>query len=456
MALSVGRHPRGGRKAIGLAVMMAVGLSMFAGIAPSNAAGNGPMAQDPGPVGSFAWKGFNWQKRFWGGAPMYNGSWDANNVTAPDSNGYVKLGISNPTGNAPVGAELQSTRQGFGYGTYSTTVEKDISSLQKEAVWGCLFTYDPAAAPGYTEIDLCEASAWGGGAAYGQSWPVTQGHGYWFDATLPPAQGNNTVTFGVTSAPILTHRMVWEPGKLTFETYAGEGYSGPLLKRTVLEGSTVPVPAKEQIHFNLWVTGGGGGDPAHVAPESVTVRDFSFVPGIPLTAPTPTVSGTAAVGSTLTATPGTWTTGTTLSYQWFRSGTAISGATATTRVLAAADQGATLTVQVTGTQTGYATTTKESSPTATIAAGTLVAPVPTITGTTTVGSTLTANPGTWTSGAALTYQWYRSGVAVTGATAKTYTLVAADQANAMSVRVTGTKAGYTTVSRTSASTGPVS
>lgn len=454
MALSVRLLPRGGRKAMGLAVVVAVGLSMFTGIGPSHAADTTPMADDPGPVGSFAWKGFNWQKRFWGGAPMYNASWDANNVSNPDANGYVKLSISNPTGSDPKGAEFQSTREGFGYGTYSTTVEKDVSALQKEVVWGCLFTYDPNAVPGYTEIDLCEASAWGGGAAYGEDWPVTQGHGYWFDATLPPGQGNNTVTFDVTNAPILTHRMVWEPGKLTYETFAGEGYDGTLLKRTVLEGSTVPLPAKEQIHFNLWVTGGGGGDAAHVAPETVTIRDFSFVPANQgqLTAPTPTISGTAAVGSTLTAAPGTWTTGTALGYQWFRNGTAIVGATSATRVLAAADQGTSLTVRVTGTKAGYATAVRESAPTATVVAGTLVAPTPIITGTPTVGSTLTANPGTWTSGSTLTYQWLRSGVAIPGATARSYKLVSADQADAMSVRVTGTKAGYTTVVKFSAST----
>ena len=457
MAFSVRLLPRGGRQAMGLAVIAAVGLSMFTGIGPSHAADTTPMAEDPGPVGSFAWKGFNWQKRFWGGAPMYNATWDANNVSNPDADGYVKLSISNPTGSAPKGAEFQSTREGFGYGTYSTTVEKDVSALQKEVVWGCLFTYDPNAEPGYTEIDLCEASAWGGGAAYGENWPVTQGHGYWFDSTLPPGQGNNTVTFDVTNAPILTHRMVWEPGKLTFETFAGEGYNGTLLKRTVLEGSTVPLPAKEQIHFNLWVTGGGGGDAAHVAPETATIRDFSFVPANQgqLTAPTPTISGTAAVGSTLTAAPGNWTTGTALSYQWYRNGTAIAGATGATRVLAAVDQGATLTVRVTGTKAGYATATKESAPTATVVAGTLVAPTPTITGALAVGSTLTANPGTWTSGTTLTYQWYRSGVAIAGATARTYKLVSADQADTMSVRVTGTKAGYTPVTKTSASTAVV-
>ena len=72
-----------------------------------------------------------------------------------------------------------------------------------------------------------------------------------------------------------------------------------------------------------------------------------------------------------------------------------------------------------------------------------------------MGSTLTANPGTWTSGTTLSYQWYRSGVAITGATAKTYKLVSADQADTMSVRVTGTKAGYTTVAKFSAVSAPV-
>ena len=258
-----------------LVILAAAALVLLVGVPSAQAAA---IAPDPGPVGSFSWKGFNWEKRFWGGAPQYNGKFDAANVVNPDRNGYVKLKLTNPTGSAPIGAEFQSTRKGFGYGTYSVTVDKNLSTLQKEVVWGCLFTYDPLAEPGYNEIDLCEASAWGGGAAYGESWPVSQGHGYWFDASKPPGQGNNTVTFNVTTSPITTHRMVWEPGKLTYESYAGTGYTGTLLKRTVLQGSTVPVPAQEQVHFNLWVTGGGGGNAAKVRPEYVVIRNFSFVP----------------------------------------------------------------------------------------------------------------------------------------------------------------------------------
>lgn len=332
-------------------------------------------ANDPGPAGSFAWKGFNWQKRFWNGAPHYNQLVDPANVTNPDAKGYVTMSITNPSGNAPIGAEFLSTRKGFGYGTYSVTVAKNLAVLQKEVVWGCLFTYDPNAAPGYNEIDLCEASAWGGGAAYGESWPVSPAHGYWFDSTKPPGQGNNTVTFGVTSDPILTHRMVWEPRKITFETFAGTGYTGKLLKRTVLEGSTVPVPAKEAVHFNLWVIGGGGGNPNMVKPESVVLRDFSFTPlaqtkvAIPTTTlapvlytPTPTITGAARIGGSVAVKPGKWTKGTTLRYQWYRSGVAIPGATARSYRVKPVDGNATLTVSVTGSKAGYGPAVKASAP----------------------------------------------------------------------------------------------
>ncbi len=327
---------------------------------------------DAGPAGDFAWKGFNWKKRFWGGAPQYNKLYSAANVTNPSSTGRVTLKLTNPTGNAPVAAEFMSTRRGFGYGTYTTTVEKNVSLLQKEVVWGCLFTYDPEAAPGYNEIDLCEASAWGGGAAYGESWPVSAAHGYWFDSTKPPGQGNNTIVFNATTDPVLTHRMVWEPQKITFETFAGDGFAGKLLKRTVLQGSTVPVPAKEAVHFNLWVTGGGGGNPNKLKPESVTLRNFSFTPRpaaavapapIPKTS-VPTISGTARIGKTITANPGVWTSGTSLRYQWYRSGVAITGATARTYRISALDRLHTLTVRLTGSHPAHSSVTRVSAATA--------------------------------------------------------------------------------------------
>lgn len=67
--------------------------------------------------------------------------------------------------------------------------------------------------------------------------------------------------------------------------------------------------------------------------------------------------------------------------------------------------------------------------------------LPTISGATTVGQVLTCAPGTWSPAAAsYTYQWYRSDVAISGAGANTYTLVAADQGKRLYCRVTGVHA----------------
>ncbi|HWJ09673.1 MAG TPA: CHAP domain-containing protein [Nocardioides sp.] len=71
-----------------------------------------------------------------------------------------------------------------------------------------------------------------------------------------------------------------------------------------------------------------------------------------------------------------------------------------------------------------------------------------IAGTPQVGTQLTANPGTWTPSATLSYQWFAGGVAVTGATARTYTPVAADYGKQMTVRVTAKRSGYSSVAVT--------
>src|SRR5438270_1195099 len=72
---------------------------------------------------------------------------------------------------------------------------------------------------------------------------------------------------------------------------------------------------------------------------------------------------------------------------------------------------------------------------------------PTVTGTATVGQTLTAEKGTWSnSPTSFAYQWLRcngggnSCAPVASATQKTYTLVAADAGSTIRVRVTATNA----------------
>ena len=96
----------------------------------------------------------------------------------------------------------------------------------------------------------------------------------------------------------------------------------------------------------------------------------------------PAISGTATVGSTLTASNGSWNgSPTSFAYAWSRCDTggnscsAISGATAQTYVLLTADTGSTLRVTVTATNAG-GSTSSASSATAVVPA----VPVPPATG----------------------------------------------------------------------------
>ncbi|MEU1973095.1 carboxypeptidase regulatory-like domain-containing protein [Microbacterium sp. NPDC019599] len=196
------------------------------------------------------------------------------------------------------------------------------------------------------------------------------------------------------------------------------------------------------------------------ADKQITVRVTGRLSGYPTTqrtsAPTlrvtrwalPTISGTPAVGSTLTASPNTWSKGTTFTYQWYANGAAVPGATSPTLRVAPDHVGRSLTVKVTGTQSGYGKVSKVSAATAKSA----LVGSPTVSGTPAVGSTMTASPGVWTTGTALTYQWYADGVAITGATARSLTVTTAHVNKELTVRVTGRLSGYPTVSRLSTST----
>ncbi len=72
----------------------------------------------------------------------------------------------------------------------------------------------------------------------------------------------------------------------------------------------------------------------------------------PVNSVAPAITGTTTEGQTLTCSSGTWSNSPSYAYQWNRAGVAISGATASTRVLATADVGATMTCTVTATSAG--------------------------------------------------------------------------------------------------------
>lgn len=184
----------------------------------------------------------------------------------------------------------------------------------------------------------------------------------------------------------------------------------------------------------------------------------SHVTVAPSNSSAPSISGTATVGSTVTANPGTWSGSAPISfqYQWQICGANgeachnIAGATAQTYSIRSGDLGNTLRVKVIGSN-GDGSSTATSGPSARIGGSTAPANTspPTISGNATVGSTLTANPGTWTGAAPITYhyQWLicdANGQAchgIGGATSQTYGVRSDDAGNTIRVQVTATNSG---------------
>ncbi|MFT4187362.1 MAG: carboxypeptidase regulatory-like domain-containing protein [Aeromicrobium sp.] len=172
----------------------------------------------------------------------------------------------------------------------------------------------------------------------------------------------------------------------------------------------------------------------------------------------PTVSGTAEVGSTLTADPGVWNpSDVTLSYQWLADGEPVEGATAATFAVTLDQVGAKLSVTVSGTSAGrlpgQATSAETSVVPQPVVANT--AP-PTISGSPVIGQTLTASPGTWTpAGSTSAYQWFADGDPIAGATDATFVLTAGQEGKKIAVRVTGSSPGYASAEAMSAETAEV-
>jgi hypothetical protein len=156
----------------------------------------------------------------------------------------------------------------------------------------------------------------------------------------------------------------------------------------------------------------------------------------------PTISGTGALGTTLTATPADYgISGTKVAYQWLVNGVAVTGATSKTFALAPSKvvEGDAVSVRVTTSKSGYLPAPETSFTTivGTAEIAIVVAPSTSPTTAVKVGGKVTALPGTWdTPGATFTYQWLLDGTPIGGATSKTLTTTIDMVAREVSVVVT--------------------
>ena len=195
---------------------------------------------------------------------------------------------------------------------------------------------------------------------------------------------------------------------------------------------------------------GGAGFPATSDPTRVVL------PLPPASSAAPSITGHAQEGNTLSETHATWSNSPTqFAYQWLRcdsqgaSCQPISGATSQTYTPTTDDVGNTLVVQEVASNAGGDGVPAESSPTNVVLPAAPVNSVPpSISGVAEQGLALTEGHGTWSgSPTSYAYQWERCDSAgancqpISGASAQTYTPVAADVGSTLVVQETASNAG---------------
>jgi hypothetical protein len=238
--------------------------------------------------------------------------------------------------------------------------------------------------------------------------------------------GGTTVNVGeATAAPITVYysNTVVNPaatvaaGLLTqagFADTAGEvdfkaGTTGAIAGAT----ASTYIPVTANVGDNLTVSvvaynsSGGASSPATSAATAAVTAALP-VPG---NTAVPIIIGTAQVGQTLSTDNGSWTNSpTSFTWKWNRAGTPIAGATASTYVPVTADVGSQLTITVIAANSSGSSLPATSLPTSAVVAAASGPPVntaiPLVSGSTTVGQTLTGTNGNWTNcPCSFTYTW---------------------------------------------------
>ena len=330
------------------------------------------------------------------------------------------------------------TPAGFTYqwlrdGTPIDNADADEYTLVADDLDAVITVIVTANRPGYTDAHLESATA----AAVGKGTIVTE---------KPTIAGQAQVGRTLTAKPGAWSPM---PSSWTYQ-WLRDGQEIPN------ETNVTYVATQSDSGANITVAVSGGRD-GYETTAAVVSDPLEVSPQGTILAPDAIdVDGDYVIGATLTAQAADWTpTPGAVSYQWLRSGTVIADATEATYKLVAADLNKVITVKVTATKDGYRSASARSQATAAVAAAVFSAPNPIISGSIRLGTTLTANPGTWSVTPNLTYQWYRAGVAVAGATRASYVIGVPDVGKRLVVKVTGTLDGYATAVRTSAATATV-
>ncbi len=182
-----------------------------------------------------------------------------------DTNGALHLQIKKIGTNWYCG-EVQTTNT-LGYGEYRWYTSSRVDDMDTNVVGG-LFTYEYVPTEDH-EIDIEFAKAFTADPRTNLHYTIqpyyTAGHQYQHALSLTNAE--------------TTHRFVWNPGYIRWESWNGHSPSPPdtnaLLGSWAYTGGDVPVHSNEHVYINLWMF--LGLDPVETDKLEMVVDDFSFV-----------------------------------------------------------------------------------------------------------------------------------------------------------------------------------
>ena len=359
-----------------------------------------------------------------GSTPATSNTITAQTYTAPANT--VAPVIS---GSTTLGSVLSSTT-GFWTGNPSPTVsyqwKRGATNIGTNSS-----TYTLVAADSGASITCVVTATNALGSANSTSNTITAGNYIPVNTAAPVISGATTLSSVLTTT---TGTWTESPSSYTYQWKRGATNIG------INNNNYTLVAADSGAAITCVVTASNGsGSSSPATSNTITADNYA-----PANTVAPVISGSTALGGVLSSTTGTWNGIPTITYayQWRRGSTDIPSATSSNYTLVAADSAQNITCRVTATNSVGSGNVISN----TITAQTYSAPVntaaPVISGTTTLGSTLSSTTGTFTGNPTPTYayQWRRNAVNIPSATGSTYVLVSADSAAAITCVVTATNA----------------
>lgn len=227
------------------------------------------------------------------------------------------------------------------------------------------------------------------------------------------------------------------PPGLTMATSGGSVTSSTSLPATI-NGSTLTLSGTPTTAgtYNIYVRGfantnGGGHASSTFTYQVVVSASSSSVAAPTITTQPASLVVTAGASATFSVTASSTAT---LTYQWYKDGSAISGATSSSYTISSTTTSSAGSYTVVVTNSGGSTTSSAATLTVNAAATAPSVSTQPSSQSVTTGSSATFSV-TATGSATLTYQWYKDGSAISGATSSSYTISSVTSSNAGSYTV---------------------